>query len=127
VPANLLEQVKLAVADRNLQIALHGDRLRITGTTSDPRVKDRIRALTADLQAEVPVEDASEYLERKDPAVLPVRLSSVKVGNPSYFLTDSGEHYFVGGVLPDGAEVVAIGAEEIRFQRAGRVIVYKVQ
>jgi hypothetical protein len=35
--------------------------------------------------------------------------------------------YFVGGVLPDGAEVLSIDPEAIQFRRAGAVVAYKLQ
>jgi len=61
------------------------------------------------------------------PVPLPVTVSSVMVGNPSYFLTDEGARYFVGGSLPDGAEVLAIDATQIQFRRQGQVIAYKLK
>jgi type III secretion system YscD/HrpQ family protein len=129
VASEILEQARRAIADERLQVDLREGRLRIAGTTSALAVKERIRALTADLQSTVPVEDHTQYVDRdlESPGPLPVRLSGVMLGNPSYFLTDSGDRYFVGGVLPDGAEVVAIDASQIRFRRGASVIVYSLQ
>jgi type III secretion system YscD/HrpQ family protein len=129
VASDILEQARRAISDERLKVDLRDGRLQIAGTTSALAVKERIRALTADLLGTVPVEDDTQYADREldSPGPLPVRLSGVKLGNPSYFQTDSGERYFVGGVLPDGAEVVAIDASQIRFRRGTNVIVYSLQ
>jgi len=129
VGSEILEQARRAISDGRLQVDLREGRLQITGTTAALAVKERIRALTADLRGAVPVEDHTQYVDRDvdSPGPLPVRLSGVKLGNPSYFLTDNGDRYFVGGVLPDGAEVMAIDASQIRFRRGASVIVYSLQ
>jgi type III secretion system (T3SS) inner membrane Yop/YscD-like protein len=129
--SDIVDQVQHALAPDNLQIGLRDGQLRIEGTTPRLAVKDRIRALTEDLKGTVAVEDRVAYVDPRDRAAavppLPIKLRGVKVGNPSYFLTDRGARYFVGGVLPDGAEVLAIEAKQIRFRVADRVIVYNLE
>lgn len=129
--SELIEQARRAIAAEGLQVDVHAGRLRIEGTTSERVVKDRIRTLTQDLQSTVPVEDHVTFVaasERSPPTPpFPVRLRGVMVGNPSYFLTDQGARYFVGGVLPDGAEVLAIDKRQIRFAVDGKVIVYNLE
>ena len=129
--SELLEQARRALAADELHIDVGAGGLRITGTTSQLAVKERIRTLAEDLRGTVAVEDHVSYVDarqRSSPApAFPVRLRGVMVGNPSYFLTDQGARYFVGGVLPDGAEVLAIDARQIRFAVAGKVIVYNLE
>ncbi len=129
VVSELVEQIQHTLAPEKLQIGLHDGRLRIEGTTPQPAVKDRIHALAEDLKGTIGVDDRVTYVDAHAAAVLPlpVRLRGVKVGNPSYFSTDRGARYFVGGVLPDGSEVLAIDAKQIQFQIAGRIIVYKLE
>jgi type III secretion protein D len=129
--AHLIEQAKLALADTRIKVELHDGRLLVEGTATETALKARILALATDLRGTIPVEDRVNYvgvsLSPEGPEPLPIRVQSVMVGQPGYFTTDNGARYFVGGVLPDGAEVMAIGADEIRFKRAGQTIVYKVQ
>lgn len=128
--SDLIEQVRRALADDTLKVGLRDARLDIAGKTSRLELKQRIRALSEDLRDTVPVEDRVQYLDVHDdagPGPLPVTVSSVMVGNPSYFLTDEGTRYFIGGQLPDGAEVLAIDAAQIQFLRQGKVITYKLK
>jgi len=128
--SDLIEQVQRALADETLKVGLRDARLDIAGKTSRLELKQRIRALTEDLRDTVPVEDRVQYMDARDdtgPGPLPVIVSSVMVGNPSYFLTDDGTRYFLGGQLPDGAEVLAIDAAQIQFRRQGKVITYKLK
>jgi hypothetical protein len=127
----LLEQARQALGDGSLRVEVQDGRLLVEGRTTRAALKTRIQALADDLRGTIPVEDRVTYTEAADnagaPGPLPVRVQSVMVADPSYFITDNGARYFVGGVLPDGAEVVSIDANEIRFARAGRVAVYKLQ
>jgi hypothetical protein len=128
--SDLIEQVRRALADETLKVGLRDARLDIEGRTSRPELKERIRALTDDLRGTVPVEDRVEYVDARDvarPGPLPVTVSSVMVGNPSYFLTDDGARYFVGGQLSDGAEVLAIEAAQIQFRLRGKVVTYELK
>jgi len=126
----LVEQARQALSDNSVQVEFHDGRLLVEGRTTRTALKTRIQALADDLRGTIPVEDHVTYADETDsgsPGPLPVRVQSVMVGNPSYFITDNGARYFVGGVLPDGAEVVSIDANEIRFARGGRIAAYKLQ
>jgi hypothetical protein len=129
--ARLTEQARSVLADDRLKVELKDGRLLIEGATAQTALKTRIQALATDLRGTIPVEDRITYLAEDEsgdgPGPLPMRVQSVMVGPPGYFITDTGARYFVGGVLPDGAEVVSISAGEIRFTRAGRSIVYELQ
>jgi hypothetical protein len=48
------------------------------------------------------------------------------LGDAPYFQTDAGSTYFVGSVLPDGAEVIAIAPLEILFRLGDRDIAYRL-
>lgn len=127
----LLEQARQALGDSSLRVELQDGHMLVEGRTTRTALKTRIQALADDLRGRIPVEDRVTYAEVADygnePGPLPVRVQSVMVGDPSYFITDNGARYFVGGVLPDGAEVVSIDASEIRFTRGGRIAAYKLQ
>ena len=125
----LVEQARQALADDTLKVELHDGRLLVEGNTTRAALKTRIQALADDLHGTIPVEDHVTYAEDSgnSPGPLPIRVQSVMIGSSSYFITDNGARYFVGGVLPDGAEVVSIDVNEIRFARGGRIAVYKLQ
>ena len=129
--SELIDQVQHTFAGENLQVGLHDGRLRIAGTTQQMSVKERIRSLGDDLHSVITVEDGVAYVDARqrslNPGPLPVKLRGVMVGDPSYFLTDSGARYFVGGVLPDGAEVLSIEATRIRFRLGGAIVVYNLE
>ena len=128
--SELIEQVQHALDTGNLQVSLRDGRLQIEGTTPQLAVKDRIRALTEDLRDTVTVEDRVTYIDARERAPvgpLPIRVRGVMIGDASYFLTDQGARYFVGGVLPDGAEVVSIDAAKIQFRVAGKIVTYNLE
>jgi hypothetical protein len=126
---DVIEQVRQTLGVPGLQVALNGNRLRVDGTTGQMTVKSRLRALSTELENIIPIEDHVAYVDNREPAspgALPVKLRGVMIGNPSYFLTDTGARYFVGGVLPDGAEVMAIEPTQIRFRAGDRQYVYNL-
>ena len=128
--SDLVEEARRALADDAVRVELRDGQLLVEGRTSRTVLKNRIHALAEDLRGTVAVEDRVAYVAADDlnsPGPLPVRVQGVMIGNPSYFITDSGVRYFVGGVLPDGAEVLSIDASAIQFRRAGLVIAYKLQ
>jgi hypothetical protein len=130
IDPQLLEQVRHTFASDNLNVALHDGRLRIAGNTERLDVKSRIRSLAEDLRGVIAVEDGVTYTDAHEhpaaPGPFPLKLRGVMIGNPSYFVTDRGARYFVGGVLPDGAEVLAIESTQIRLQIGGRTVVYSL-
>lgn len=127
--SDLVEEARRALAAGAVSVRLSDRRLVVEGKTSETALKSRIRAFAEDLRGTVAVEDHVVYVADDDnsPGPLPVRVQGVMIGAPSYFMTDSGVRYFVGGVLPDGAEVLSIDAEAIQFRRAGSVVAYKLQ
>lgn len=128
--SELIEQVQRALGTGNLQVSLHDGRLQIEGTTPQLAVKGRIRALAEDLRDTVTVEDRVTYVDSREHAPmgpLPIRVRGVMIGEASYFLTDQGARYFVGGVLPDGAEVLSIDAAKIQFRIAGKIVAYNLE
>ena len=126
--SGVLEQARRALAAEGLRVEARNGRLQVEGVTTNADVRARIRALSDDLRGTLVVEDHVEYHESRTAAgPFPLRLRGVMIGAPSYFLTESGARYFVGGVLPDGAEVLAIEATQIRFRLDGRIITYKLE
>jgi hypothetical protein len=127
--SELVDEVRRALADDQVTIRPAVGRLLVEGKTSQTALQGRIRALAADLRGTIAVEDHVVYVADDDnpPGPLPVKVQGVMIGNPSYFMTDSGVRYFVGGVLPDGAEVLSIDTSTIQFRRAGMVVAYKLQ
>jgi len=121
----LSQQVRDALADESLRVRFDRGRLLVEGTTSKLSTRKRIRSVSDDLREVIRIDDRVAYVEALDTAgPLPVRVKDVKVGDARYFSTDTGERYFEGAVLPDGAEVIAIEATQIRFRRNGQVLVY---
>jgi hypothetical protein len=131
IDPQLLEQVKHTFASDNLDVALHDGRLRIAGNTERLDEKSRIRSLAEDLRGVIAVEDGVTYMDAHQqpaaPGPFPLKLRGVMIGNASYFVTDRGARYFVGGVLPDGAEVLAIESTQIRLQVGGRTVIYSLE
>jgi hypothetical protein len=129
--AQLLEQVRNTFAADDLRVALHDGRLRIAGTTEHLDVKQRVHALAEDLKGVIAIEDGVTYVDARErpaaPGPFPVKLRGVMVGDPSYFVTDAGARYFVGGVLPDGAEVLSIEATRISLRIDGRTAIYNLE
>jgi len=125
--ATLIDQVRQTLATDAVKVSFDGRRLRVDGMTGQLSTKQRIRLLADELHGIVDIDDRVAYVEGVKPngeTPLPVRISDVMIGNPSYFRTDTGVRYFAGGVLPDGAEVVAIEPTRILFRIAGNEVVY---
>jgi hypothetical protein len=124
---SLAQQVRDALGDTSVQARFDRGRLLLEGTTSRIATRQRIRSVTEDLQGVIAIDDRVAYIEAPEAAgPLPVRVRDVKVGDARYFSADNGARYFEGALLPDGAEVIAIDATEIRFRRGGRTLVYEL-
>lgn len=132
--AGFVEQVRHTFGNEDLQIGFHDGRLRIEGTTQQLEVKKRIRTMTDELKGVVDIEDRVAYVDarqRTSPGSLPVRIRDVMISAPGhstgYFRADTGERYFEGAVMPDGAEVLAIEDAQIRFRLAEKIVVYPLE
>lgn len=110
------------------RIRLAGRSQRIKAETSLPA---KLAQLRVDLGPSISLTDeidhgadaqAAKAVEHR----MPIRIAEVQADEPAHFRTVDGARYFEGARLPDGAEVVRIGAREILFRRAGRDISYVV-
>lgn len=107
-----------------------GGRVRIDGSTRSAELKRRVQALVADLRGVTAVDDQLAVVDGKDTTpqkrALPIRIVNVMLGDAPYFQTDVGVTYFIGSTLPDGAEVVSIGALQIVFRLEQRELIYRL-
>ncbi|MBA3596413.1 MAG: hypothetical protein H0W40_03415 [Methylibium sp.] len=129
VGSELAMQVRDALADPSLSVAYRGaGTVRVQGTSDDMAVRDRLRLLTADLAGVVRIDDRVAFYQVPNTAprqhALPVQIVSVVPGENGNFAGADGARYFVGAVLPDGAEVIAIGPEAIEFAVGKNRITY---
>ncbi len=92
----------------------------------------RVQQLSEDLGVAVALDDRIDYgdLRAQVPPPkdepLPLRIVEVQADEPAFFRTADGGKFFVGARMPDGAEVVAVGAEQITFRKNGRSLAYRV-
>ena len=123
--ADVLQQVRDALGSDEVQVRLDHGRVRVEGTTSKTALRKRLQLLSEELHGVVEIEDRVSYVESADvQPPMPISVRDVMVGNPGYFQTREGDRYYEGARLPDGAEVVAIEPDRIRFRLAGRDVVY---
>jgi Inner membrane component of T3SS, cytoplasmic domain/BON domain len=135
VGTELAARVRDALGDASFAVHYQpGGTVRVQGTTSDPAVRERVRRITADLAGAVRVDDRVAYVEAPDLTpkkhVLPMRIVDVRPGNADNtgsFGSENGARYFLGAVLPDGSEVVAINDDAIEFSMGGRRINYPLK
>ncbi len=91
-----------------------GETLLLTGTDIGPEHRETIDAAVAQFQTEYRVRNSVAY--RSEPprkqvtelAQLPSGIDLVEYGSNGYLRGKDGQTYMAGGVLPDGAQVVAI-------------------
>jgi hypothetical protein len=128
---DLVRRVTGLLPDKSLQARYAGTGVvRVTGTSTSKALREEIRRLNDDLSEVVRIDDAITYNLPPDPPMLrplPFRISSVSPGPTGSFGTDTGVRYFAGSVLSDGAEVVAIRADEIEFKLGETRIVYPLK
>lgn len=129
VGSEIAMQVRDALADPTLSVSYRGaGAVRVQGTSDDMAVRDRLRLLTADLAGVVRIDDHVAFYQVPNTAprqhTLPVRIVSVIPGENGSFGGENGARYFVGAVLPDGAEVKAIELDGIDFVVGERRITY---
>lgn len=113
-----------------------GGRIRVSGRPLDTRsyaaMAQKLGRLRADVGDSIQIVDALDYAEMEQPNAsptvrpMPVRIAEVQADPPAHFRTADGARYFVGATLPDGAQVVRIGSDEILFRRENRLIRYRV-
>jgi Inner membrane component of T3SS, cytoplasmic domain len=107
-----------------------GGHVRVEGSTRSGDLKRHVQTLVAEMRDTVSIDDQLALIDGKDGAPaqrpLPIRIVNVMLGDAPYFQTDAGSTYFVGSVLPDGAEVIAIAPLEILFRLGDREITYRI-
>jgi Inner membrane component of T3SS, cytoplasmic domain/BON domain len=138
--AHLRVQVGTALADQVRQALggaaetkvtyTGGGHVRVEGSTRSADLKRQVQTLVAEMRGSVAIDDQLALIDGKDGAPaqrpLPIRIVNVMLGDAPYFQTDAGSTYFVGSVLPDGAEVIAIAPLEILFRLGDRDIAYRL-
>jgi Inner membrane component of T3SS, cytoplasmic domain/BON domain len=138
--AHLRVQVGTALADQVRQALgsapetkvtyTGGGHVRVEGSTRSADLKRQVQTLAAEMHGTVAIDDQLALIDGKDAAPaqrpLPIRIVNVMLGDAPYFQTDAGSTYFVGSVLPDGAEVIAIAPLEILFRLGDRDITYRL-
>jgi Inner membrane component of T3SS, cytoplasmic domain/BON domain len=138
--AHLRVQVGTALADQVRQALggaaetkvtyTGGGHVRVEGSTRSADLKRQVQTLVAEMRGSVAIDDQLALIDGKDgaPAQRPlsIRIVNVMLGDAPYFQTDAGSTYFVGSVLPDGAEVIAIAPLEILFRLGDRDIAYRL-
>jgi len=134
VGAELASRVREALDDTALSVDyLAAGVVRVQGSSSNLATRARLRSLASELSGLVRIDDRVVFLEVTDtptPArdhLLPVRVVDVIPGENGSFSNGNGTRYFVGGVLPDGAEVVAVRADAIEFSIGTKKIVYLIK
>jgi hypothetical protein len=132
VGSELASRVREALADTALSVDyLSAGVVRVQGSSSNLATRERLRSLASELSGVVRIDDRVAFLEVSDtPArehLLPVRVVDVIPGENGSFSNGNGTRYFVGGVLPDGAEVVAIRVDAIEFAVGKKNITYFIK
>lgn len=135
VGTELATRVREALGEPSLAVDYRpGGSVRVQGSSDKLAVRERLRRMAVDLAGTVRIDDRVAFIEEPDRTpkkfVLPFRIVDVRPGygdNTGSFGNDSGARYFVGAVLPDGAEVVAINDDGIEFSIAGRSIKYPLK
>ena len=128
----LAARVREALAEPTLTVAYQSKgTVKVQGSSNDLALRERLNRLIADLNGVVKIDNRVAFNQVVDNSPreypLPIKITDIRPGVNGSFGNGSGGRYFVGAVLPDGAEVVAIKADSIDFLVAGRVISYPVK
>ena len=130
----LANRVREALQDTDLTVQyVSGGVVRVLGTTNKLDVREQIGRLAADLRGIVRIDDKVSYLEAVEevkpppPYKIPVRVVDVIPGKQGSFGDGRGTRYFVGAILPDGAEVLNIELDAIEVTLSGTKQKYFIQ
>lgn len=134
--SELARRAQQFLADPGIDVAYEGGgRVRLAGRPvrmkAGASLQSRLAQLRADLGSSINVKDEIEHGADAETAKalehrMPIRIAEVQADEPAHFRTVDGARYFEGARLPDGAEVVHIGAREILFRKGGHDISYAV-
>ena len=135
VGADVLARVKDALADSSVSAEYVGaGTVRIQGSSDKPALMDRIRQIGTDLQEVVRIDNRVAFYKVPDVGpkqhILPFRIVDIQhetSKNAGSFSADNNARYFVGAVLPDGSEVLAIRGDRIEFLSGDRLITYPLK
>lgn len=131
VGSELVQRVQDALGDADLAVTWHpGGVVRVQGSSSRLELRGDLQRLAADLKGVVVLEDRVTYVETPElPRFrpLPFRIVNVLPGEHGSFITDTGGRFFVGAVLPDGAQVLAIHADGVEFRLGERTVRYPLK
>jgi type III secretion protein D len=131
VGSELVKRVREALIDDTLTVSYAASGIiRIEGSTENLQVREQLRRLSQDLGGVVQLDDRVAYIERPEPPkkkALPFRIVDTIPGENGSFGTDTGARYFIGAVLPDGAEVIAIHADGVEFKLNEKNIIFPLK
>ena len=135
VGADVLARVRDALADSSVSAEYVGaGTVRIQGSSDKQALIDRIKQIGIDLQEVVRIDNRVAFYKAPDAApkqhTLPFRIVDVKHETSRIagsFSADNNARYFVGAVLPDGSEVMAIRSDRIEFLSGDRLITYPLK
>ena len=135
VGADVLARVKDALADSSVSAQYIGaGTVRIQGSSDKPALMDRIKQIGIDLQEVVRIDNRVAFYKVPDVGpkqhTLPFRIVDIQhetSRNAGSFSADNNARYFVGAVLPDGSEVLAIRSDRIEFLSGDRLITYPLK
>lgn len=132
VGTEVLARVRDALADSSVSADYVGaGTVRIQGSSDKPALIERIKQIGSDLQEVVRIDNRVAFYRVPDVGpkqhILPFRIVDIQHEtreNTGSFSADNNARYFVGAVLPDGSEVLAIRSDRIEFLSGDRLITY---
>jgi hypothetical protein len=133
VGEDIAARVRSYLSSEELRVAyVGGGRLSISGSTKDSALKNKILTIAQEMRGAVAIEDKVAYVEDKAMSKpksrpLTVKITNVMPGEGGFFQTDAGAKYFVGSVMPDGAQVVEISFNRIVFRLEERDVIYSLE